>query len=95
VRRRIPAKIRNLPIWIPSIADVTRAIGTVATLIVLRRYTADSKTIAKNSSDEIECSPMPLVTLVLKGTGWAMKNQGFGPPVNIFYTRFAGDEKKP
>jgi hypothetical protein len=43
---------------------------------------------------------MPFVGLVMKTesgrqSDWAIKNQGFGPAINIYYTRYLGDDKPP
>jgi hypothetical protein len=95
----------HLPSWIQAIADVALVAVTTYTLIVLRRYAADTKTIAKNSSDQNENAQMPFVALVLRsesslspGTSsspWAIRNQGSGAAINIYFTRFVGNDKPP
>jgi hypothetical protein len=85
----------DVPNYIQAASGVVLVGITFWTLIVLRRYAADTKTIAANSSQQIENSQMPFVTLVVKDTGWAMKNQGFGTAMNIFHTRFVGKDKPP
>jgi hypothetical protein len=88
----------GLPTWIEAIAGVWLAVVTTWTLVVLRRYAADTKIIARNSNEQIENAQMPFVALV-ETTGesrripWAMKNEGFGAAVNIIYTRFLGIDK--
>jgi hypothetical protein len=90
----------DFPPWIEAIAGAWLAVVTTWTLVVLRRYAADTKTIAKNSTEQIENTQMPFVALV-ETTGdsrrvpWAIRNQGFGAAVNIYYTRFLGIDKPP
>jgi hypothetical protein len=44
---------------------------------------------------------MPFIALVMMtdeqrtSYPWAIKNQGFGPAVNIYYTRFLSEDKPP
>jgi hypothetical protein len=97
--------MNHLPSWIQATADLTLAVVTIYTLIVLRRYAADTKIIAKNSSDQIENAQMPFVALVLRtelspspgssSSPWAIRNQGSGAAINIYFTRFVGNEKPP
>jgi len=83
-----------LPTWIEAISGAWLAFVTTWTLVVLRRYAADTKTIAKNSTEQIENAQMPFIALV-QTTGddsrrvpWAIRNQGFRAAVNMYYTRF-------
>lgn len=85
----------DIPNYIQAASGVALVIITFWTLVVLRRYAADTKTIAVNSSQQTEDSQMPFLTLVMKDTGWAMRNQGPGTAINIFYTRFQGEDKPP
>jgi len=87
--------VNDVPNYIQAASGVVLVVITFWTLIVLRRYAADTKTIAANSSQQIESSQMPFITLIMKDTGWAMKNQGCGTAINIFYTRFVAEDKPP
>ena len=82
-------------------AEVALVVVTSWTLIVLRGYAADTKIIARSAAAQTENSQMPFIALVIT-TGvdrtvypWAIRNQGFGPAVNIYYTRFLGEDKPP
>lgn len=83
--------------WIQALASVGIVVLTVLTLIVLRRYAADTKTIAKVSASQTENATMPIL-VVVKRTNitpnyrediWSIKNQGFGPAINIRFTGHA------
>jgi len=90
--------MRNLPIWIQSLADLAIAVVTTWTLIILRRYAADTKIIAKNSSEQIESAQMPFVVLVLgreASRPWLLRNQGSGTALNIYFTRFVSQSSPP
>jgi hypothetical protein len=90
----------ELSSWIQTAATVTLAFVTAWTLIVLRAYAKDTKTLATNSSKQIENSQTPFVTLVMtpdkvSDSDWAIKNQGFGVAVRISYTQHSGDGRPP
>ena len=68
-----------------SIADVVLAVVTSLTLWVVVKYAADTKTIAENSTRQLESSQMPFVALVIltdpdRAGNWAIKNWVTGPP---------------
>jgi hypothetical protein len=82
--------LANLPTWIQTLSAVAIVGLTLATLLVLRDYAADTKTIAKASLAQIENAQKPFLVLLSKpqelgrhGGGWAVENQGFGPAINI------------
>ncbi len=88
------------PSWIQATAEVVLAVVTTYTLIVLRRYAADTKKIAENSTKQIENAQMPFVALVMntdpsRHGNWAIRNQGTGTAVNIYYTRYLSSEQAP
>jgi len=81
-------------------AAIVLAIVTTWTLIVLRRYAADTAKMAKNSSQQLENSQTPFVALVLMDpvpgqSEWAIRNQGFGVAVDVNHSRWQGPEKAP
>jgi hypothetical protein len=87
----------NMPNWIEAISAVVAASAAVAlmrltylTLIVLRGYAADTKTIAIASVSQREDSQMPFLAVASEqnGGGWGIYNQGFGPAINISYSRY-------
>jgi hypothetical protein len=85
------------PNWIGAIAAIWLAVVTTWTLVILRRYAADTKTIAKASVEQIENSQMPFVGLVMT-TGessriapWAIRNQGSGVALNIYFSRLVNE----
>ena len=84
--------LANLPGWIQTLAAVSIVILTLLTLIVLRRYAADTKTIADASASQTENCQMPFLAVAMtEGTpagpgGWIIQNQGFGPAINISYS---------
>jgi hypothetical protein len=85
--------MEDVPNWIHAIAAVPLVIVTTWTLVVLRKYAADTKSMAKNSSEQIENAQMPFVALVMGSSPsrpWIIKNQGFGPALNIVHTEFDG-----
>jgi len=91
--------LSELPNWVQALAAAGLVVMTFLTLIVLKRYAADTKTIAENSSRQVESSQMPFIALVQREPGhssnWAIKNQGFGPAINIQYTRFVREKEPP
>jgi hypothetical protein len=76
------------PNWIQAISALCIVFLTVATLIVLRGYAADTKTIATVSTAQTENSQKPFLAIIIKENagGWNIQNQGFGPALNIRYT---------
>jgi hypothetical protein len=75
---------------ITALAGVWLAVITTWTLVVLRRYAADTKTIAKTSVEQVENAQMPFVAIVMGDSThvpWAMRNQGSGTAVNIYFSR--------
>lgn len=80
----------NLPNWIEALAAVGIVALTYLTLVVLKDYAADTKTIAKASASQLENAQMPFLVVVptLQG-GWVIENQGFGPAINatLAYTQ--------
>jgi hypothetical protein len=56
----------DLPSWIQAIAAVGIVILTGATLLVLKDYAADTKTIAKVSAAQTENSQMPFLAVIMK-----------------------------
>ncbi len=82
--------------WVQAIAEIVLALVTSITLWVVVRYAADTKTIAENSSVQLENSQRPFVALVMltepgRTGNWAIKNQGNGTALNIYYTRYLPD----
>ena len=73
---------------------------TGLTLLVLIRYAYDTFKIARASVSQTENSQMPFLTVAMLERrqeaqgGWAIENQGFGPALNIHYSRYdpAGTE---
>jgi hypothetical protein len=85
--------LANLPIWIQTAAAVAIVGLTWWTILILRDYAADTKTIAKASLVQVENAQKPFLVLLPKpqeagrhGGGWAIENQGFGPAINIRYS---------
>ncbi len=76
----------SLPNWIQALAAICIVGLTLATLIVLKNYAADTKSIARASVSQLENSQMPFITVVLRPNppdeGWGLENQGFGPAIN-------------
>jgi len=69
--------IVNLPNWIEAVAAVAIVALTYLTLVVLKEYAADTKTIAKASILQTENAQKPFLVLLLKpqelnvhGGGW-------------------------
>src|SRR5438128_6468073 len=81
----------DLPSWIQALAAACLVILTLLTLIVLRRYAADTKKIADVSASQTESSQMPFLAVVMRADtfdsrgGWGIENQGFGPAINVSY----------
>ncbi|MGB8496076.1 MAG: hypothetical protein WCE53_16880 [Candidatus Acidiferrum sp.] len=83
---------------IQTITQVVLALVTMGALIVLIGYARDTKTIAKNGSEQIESSLLPFIALVEReesghSSNWAIKNLGKGPALNIYYSRSLSNDK--
>lgn len=82
----------DLPSWIQALAALSLVILTFLTLIVLRKYAADTKKIANVSASQTESSQMPFLAVVMRpetynsSGGWGIENQGFGPAINVSYS---------
>ena len=82
----------NLPSWIQAISAACIVALTFLTLIVLRKYAADTRTIADASASQIENSQMPFLAVVMRPEthdstgGWGIENQGFGPAIDVSYS---------
>jgi hypothetical protein len=89
----------NLPNWIEAVAAFAVAVLTLLTLIVLKGYAADTKTIANASVSQTENAQKPFLALVSKPEnvvqrfpgGWALENQGFGTALNIRHSEPRGN----
>lgn len=87
----------DLPSWIQAIAAVCIVGLTLATLLVLRDYAADTKKIANVSVSQTENSQVPFLAVIMREFqtgnpgGWGIENQGFGPAVNVRYSSHARD----
>jgi hypothetical protein len=82
----------DIPSWIQAGAAIVLTAVTAVTLRVLVGYAADTKTLAKNSADQIELSQMPFVALIEltdrnRTTNWVIQNIGFGPAKNVYHSR--------
>lgn len=73
---------------IQAAATVVIVILTGLTLLVLLRYADDTKRIADVSASQTEHSQMPFLAVTRRSDGWAIKNQGFGPALNIVFTGY-------
>jgi hypothetical protein len=87
----------NLPNWIEAVAALAIVALTYLTLVVLKGYAADTKTIANASVLQTENAQKPFLALLPKpqepgkhGGGWALENQGFGPAMNIRHSDAGG-----
>lgn len=87
----------NFPSWIEALSAFAVAVLTLLTLIVLREYAADTKTIANASVLQTENAQKPFLVLLLKpqevgrhAGGWALENQGFGPAINVRHSDAGG-----
>jgi hypothetical protein len=82
--------------WIQPVSEAMLALLAVLSIIVLMKYAADTRIIAKNSSKQVENSQKPFVAPI-KATefsdkfAWALKNQGFGPAINVSYSGGTAD----
>jgi hypothetical protein len=82
----------NLPNWIEALAALGIVVLTYLTLVVLKNYAADTKTIAKASASQLENAQMPFLAVVQKPRtpdfqgGWVIENQGFGPAINATWS---------
>jgi hypothetical protein len=89
----------NFPNWIEALAAVAIVVLTYLTLIVLKEYAADTKTIAGVSVSQTENAQKPFLALVFKTEnvvqrfpgGWALENQGFGTALNIRHSEPRGN----
>ena len=78
-----------MPEWIQAIAAIVVVVLTFLTLIVLRKYAADTKTIARASVVQIENAQTPFLALVRtrdrfgQPAEWVIENQGTGPAINV------------
>ena len=73
----------NLPNWIEAVAALGMLVLTYLTLVVLKDYADDTKTIAKSSASQFENTQMPFLVVAPKPqNGWVIENQGFGPAIN-------------
>jgi len=91
--------ISDWPNWIQALSALAIVVLTSLTLVVLRRYAADTKRIANDSSSQVERSQMPFLALIWKRnqTGrdeysWYLQNQGSGPALNIYRTSHYNDK---
>jgi hypothetical protein len=81
--------VSTLPNWVQACGAIALVILTGWTLAVLRRYAADTATIAKLSAAQTENSQMPFLAVTWKvnvqqqQAAWAIHNQGFGPALNV------------
>jgi hypothetical protein len=78
-----------------AVVAASAAVGvtrlTYLTLVVLKGYAADTKTIAKASAAQTENSQISFLAMTPSPVGaaeWGICNQGFGPAINISYTRY-------
>lgn len=78
----------TIPGWMQGVAAILTALLTLLTLIVLLRYADDTKRIADVSASQTEHSQMPFLAVIKRSDGWAIRNQGFGPAVNIVFTGY-------
>jgi hypothetical protein len=82
---------------IQTAAQILLALTTAWTLWVLIGYARDTKSIAKNSSEQVENALIPFVALIEKEPGhssrWSIKNQGKGPATNVSYKRYTGENE--
>jgi hypothetical protein len=82
----------TLPNWIQALAAISIVGLTLITLIVLKHYAADTKTIARASVSQLENSQMPFLAVIMRPNtvhstgGWGIENQGFGPAINVLYS---------
>jgi hypothetical protein len=87
--------MRSMAACIQALAAVGLLIIGAWTRVILRRYAADTKIIAENSAEQTENSHLPFIALVEREPGhsghYAIRNQGFGPAINIFFSRVTSD----
>ncbi len=84
--------------WIQALAAAALVILTWRSLLVLRGYAKDTKTIADKSVEQIEAVQKPFLALVFKPEniperfpgGWAIENQGSGAALNIRHSHPQG-----
>jgi hypothetical protein len=88
------------PNWVQALAAVALVVLTGATLLVLRGYARDTKTIADKSVEQIENAQRPFIALVSKAAdvrphftgGWVIENQGSGAALNIRHSEPQGND---
>jgi len=84
----------DFPNWIEALSAFALVVLTLLTLLVLRDYAADTKTIAKASASQTEDAQKPFLVLLTKyritGEVWTVENQGFGPAINIRHSEAGG-----
>jgi len=77
------------PDWIQAFATVAIVILSGWTLIVLRKYAADTRKIAQSSLKQTENSQLPFLAVFFQPNtafdqeGWVVQNQGSGTAINI------------
>jgi hypothetical protein len=95
--------IFTLSAALQAVAAVALVILTGWTLAVLRRYAADTATIAKVSASQMENSQMPFLAVIQRTivkpdyvfTIWSIQNQGSGPALTVrFNLRSEKGEEK-
>jgi hypothetical protein len=88
----------GIPEWIQAIATVAILPLTVWSLLILKKYAADTKRIADDSASQVERSYVPFLAVITKpipgaskNENWFLENQGFGPALNIVRIRHFPD----
>ena len=83
--------LSTLPSWVQAFAAIGIVCLTLLTLIVLKGYADDTKTIANASVSQLEHSQMPFLAVRQEPNvpnqvgGWVLENQGYGPAINVSY----------
>jgi hypothetical protein len=87
----------SVPNWIQAVAGIALVFLTGWTLIVLRKYAADTKRIAEASVTQTENLQRPFLTVAWRDLtektpeGWEMQNQGFGPALSVRFSVHSGE----